>query len=151
MLYAVVARPPVYGGKVVRFDAADALKVPGVVKIVEIEARPAPPNFNPLGGVAVIANNTWAAMQGRQALKITWDDGPNASYDSAAYRTSLEESARKPGRVVRNDGDYTAAAAGAAKKVEAEYYLPHLAHASMEPLAVAARISDGHCEVWGCF
>jgi isoquinoline 1-oxidoreductase beta subunit len=151
MLYAVVARPPVYGGKVVRFDAADALKVPGVVKVVEIESRPAPPNFHPLGGVAVIANNTWAAMQGRNALKITWDDGPNASYDSAAYRASLEESARKPGKVVRNDGDYAAAAAGAAKKVQAEYYLPHLAHASMEPPAAAARISDGRCEVWGSF
>jgi isoquinoline 1-oxidoreductase subunit beta len=151
MLYAVVARPQVYGGKVVRFDAADALKVPGVVKAVEIEARPAPPNFNPLGGVAVIARNTWAAMQGRQALKITWDDGPNASYDSVAYRASLEESARKSGKVVRNDGDFTAAAAGAAKKVEAEYYLPHLAHASMEPPAASARIVDGKCEVWGCF
>ena len=149
-LYAVVARPPVYGGKVTRYDAADALKVPGVVKVVEIEARPAPPNFNPLGGVAVIATNTWAAMQGRQALKITWDDGPNASYDSAAYRASLEDSARKPGKVVRNDGDYSAALAGAAKKVEAEYYLPHLAHATMEPPAATARISDGHCDVWTC-
>jgi len=151
MLYAVVARPPVYGGKVAHFEAADALKVPGVVKVVEIEARPAPPNFHPLGGVAVIASNTWAAIQGRKALNITWDDGPNASYDSAAYRASLEEAARKPSRVVRNDGDYAAAAAGAAKKVEAEYYLPHLAHASMEPPAAAARISDGQCEVWGGF
>jgi isoquinoline 1-oxidoreductase beta subunit len=151
MLYAVIARPPVYGGKVARYDAADALKVAGVLKVVEIEGRPAPPNFNPLGGVAVIASNTWAAIQGRKALKVTWDDGPNASYDSAEYRASLEESARKPGRVVRNDGDYTAAAAGAAKKIEAEYYLPHLAHATMEPPAAAARISDGHCEVWGCF
>ena len=150
-LYAVVARPAVYGGKVVRFDAADAMNVPGVVKVVEIEARPAPPNFNPLGGVAVIARNTWAAMQGRKALKITWDDGPNASYDSKAYRAMLEDLARKPGRVVRNDGDFTAAAAGAARRIEAEYYLPHLAHASMEPPAATARIVDGHCEVWGCF
>ena len=151
MLYAVVARPPVYGGKVARYDAADALKIPGVVKVVQIEGRPAPPNFNPLGGVAVIANHTWAAMQGRKALKIEWDDGPNATYDSGAYRATLEEAARKSGRVVRNDGDYMAAAAGAATKVEAEYYLPHLAHASMEPPAAAARISNGHCEVWGCF
>jgi isoquinoline 1-oxidoreductase beta subunit len=149
-LYAVVARPPVYGGKVKSYDAAEALKVPGVVKVVEIEARPAPPNFNPLGGVAVIARNTWDAMQGRKALKITWDDGPNASYDSTTYRTSLEEVARKPGRVVRNDGDFTAAAAGAAKRVQAEYYLPHLAHASMEPPAATARISNGHCEIWAC-
>ncbi|TMH59787.1 MAG: xanthine dehydrogenase family protein molybdopterin-binding subunit [Betaproteobacteria bacterium] len=151
MLYAVVARPPVYGGKVKTFDAADALKVPGVVKGVEIEANPPPPAFNPLGGVAVVAHNTWAAMQGRQALKITWDDGPNASYDSVAYRKELEDSARKPGKVVRNEGDYAAAMAGAARRVEAEYYLPHLAHASMEPPAAAARIRDGKCEVWGCF
>ena len=151
MLYAVVARPPVYGGKVKTFDAADALKVPGVVKVVEIEANPPPPAFNPLGGVAVVAHNTWAAMQGRQALKITWDDGPNASYDSVAYRKELEDSARKPGKVVRNEGDYAAAMAGAARRVEAEYYLPHLAHASMEPPAAAARIRDGKCEVWGCF
>ena len=86
MLYAVVARPPVYGGKVASFDAGEALKVPGVVKVVAIEGSPAPPVFNPLGGVAVIARNTWAAMQGRKALKITWDDGPNASYDSAAFK-----------------------------------------------------------------
>ena len=151
MLYAVVARPPVYGGKLKNVDSADALKVPGVVKVVEIEATPPPPAFNPLGGVAVVAHNTWAAMQGRKALKITWDDGPNASYDSVAYRKELEESARKPGKVVRNDGDYAAGVAGAAKRVEAEYYLPHLAHASMEPPAAAARIKDGKCEVWGCF
>jgi isoquinoline 1-oxidoreductase beta subunit len=151
MLYAVVARPQVYGGKVTSYDAAAALKVPGVVRVVAIEATPAPPYFNPLGGVAVIARNTWAAMQGRKALKITWDDGPNADYDSVAYRASLEESARKPGKVVRNDGDFAAAAAGAARRIEAEYYLPHLAHASMEPPAASARIVQGKCEVWGCF
>jgi isoquinoline 1-oxidoreductase subunit beta len=152
MLYAVVARPPVYGGKVVRFDAAEAMKVPGVVRVVEIEAPPpGPPVFSPLGGVAVIARNTYAAIQGRNALAITWDDGPNASYDSAAFKASMEAAARKPGRAVRNDGDFAAAAAKAAKRVEAEYYLPHLAHASMEPPAATARIVDGKCEVWGCF
>jgi isoquinoline 1-oxidoreductase beta subunit len=151
MLYAVVARPPVYGGKVVSFDSAAALKVPGVLSVVPIDATPGAPNFNPLGGVGVIARNTWAAMQGRNALKIVWDDGPNASYDSVAYRTTLEEAARKPGKVVRNEGDFTAAAAAAAKRVTAEYYLPHLAHASMEPPAASARITQGKCEVWGCF
>src|SRR5208282_2444449 len=85
------------------------------------------------------------------ALKITWDDGPNASYDSVAYRATLEEAARKPGKVVRNDGDFAAAAAAAAKRIEAQYYLPHLAHASMEPPAASARIVQGKCEVWGCF
>ena len=121
------------------------------MRVVEIEASPPPAHFNPVGGVAVLARNTWAAIQGRQALKITWDDGPNAGYDSMAYKASLEESARKPGKVVRNDGDFSAAAAGAARRVEAEYYVPHLAHATMEPPAATARITGGKCEVWGCF
>jgi isoquinoline 1-oxidoreductase subunit beta len=151
MLYAVVARPQVYGGKVASFDAAAALKVSGVMRVVQIEPTPGPPQFNPLGGVAVIARNTWVAMQGRKALKIVWDDGPNASYDSVAYRATLEEAARKPGKVVRNDGDFATAAAAAAKRLTAEYYLPHLAHASMEPPAASARITQGKCEVWGCF
>jgi isoquinoline 1-oxidoreductase beta subunit len=151
MLHAVVARPPVYGGKVKSFDSADALKVPGVVKVVQIDPSAAPPQFNPLGGVAVVAQNTWAAIQGRNALKIVWDDGPNASYDSVAYRQALEEAARKPAKAVRNEGDYAAAIAKAARKVSAEYYLPHLAHATMEPPAATARIAQGKCEVWGCF
>jgi len=151
MLYAVVARPPVLGGKVASVDDSEALKVPGVVKIVQIESSAPPAHFNPLGGVAVIARNTYAAMQGRRALRITWDDGPNGSYDSVAYKARLEESARKPAKVVRNDGDYDKAAAGAAKKIEAEYYVPHLAHATMEPPSAAARITNGKCEVWGCF
>ena len=151
MLYAVVARPPVYGGKVASFDPAEALKVPGVHRVVQIEASPPPAHFNPVGGVAVLARNTWAAMQGRQALKIAWDDGPNASYDSMAFKASLEESARKPGKVVRNDGDFDAAVAKATRRLEAEYYVPHLAHATMEPPAATARIRNGKCEVWGCF
>src|SRR5262245_8621872 len=90
-------------------------------------------------------------MQGRRALKITWDDGPNASYDSVAYKAALEESARKPAKVVRNDGDFAKAAAAAAKRHQAEYYVPHLAHATMEPPAATARIVNGKCEIWGCF
>src|SRR5256712_308961 len=151
MLYAVVARPPVYGGKVASFDSAEALKVPGVERVVQIEDSPPPAHFNPVGGVAVLARNTWAAMQGRRALKITWDDGPNAGYDSTAFKASLEESARKPGKVVRNDGDFAVAAASAARRYEAEYYIPHLAHATMEPPAATVRIANGKCEVWGCF
>lgn len=151
MLYAVIARPQVAGGKVVSFDSAGALKLPGVLRVVQIEATPGAPYFNPLGGVAVIASNTWAAIQGRSALKIVWDDGPNAGYDSDAYRATLEEAARKPARVVRDDGDFTAAAAAAERRISAEYYLPHLAHASMEPPAACARIEGGKCEVWGGF
>jgi isoquinoline 1-oxidoreductase beta subunit len=150
MLYAVVARPPVYGGKVASVDPAEALKVPGVARVVQIEPSSPPAHFNPLGGVAVLARNTFAAMQGRRALRITWDDGPNAGYDSAAFKTALEEAARKPGKVVRNDGDFTAAAAGAARRHEAEYYVPHLAHVTMEPPAATARVANGKCEVWAC-
>jgi len=150
-LYAVVARPPVFGGKATNVDDAEALKVPGVLKVVTIEQTPLPAEFNPLGGVGVVATNTWAAMQGRKALKITWDDGPNASYDSVSYKASLEESARKPGKVVRNDGDFDKAAAGAAKRIDAEYYVPHLAHATMEAPAATVRIANGKCEVWGPF
>jgi isoquinoline 1-oxidoreductase beta subunit len=148
MLYAVVARPEVYLGKVVSVDASAAMKVPGVVKVVQIEPSAPPANFNPLGGVAVVAKDTWAALQGRKALKIVWDDGPNASYDSKAYRATMEAAARAPGKVVRNEGDFDAAYAKAAKKVQADYFLPHLAHATMEPPAAAARIVGGKCEVW---
>jgi isoquinoline 1-oxidoreductase beta subunit len=150
MVYAVVARPPVYGGKVVSYDAAETLKVPGVLKVVEIEASAPPAQFNPLGGVAVVARNTWAAIQGRKALKVVWDDGPNGSYDSKTFRASLEESARKPGKVVRDNGTVDSAMAGAARRLDAEYYIPHLAHAPMEPPAATVRIANGKAEVWTC-
>jgi isoquinoline 1-oxidoreductase beta subunit len=151
MLYAVVARPPVYGGKAASYDATETLKVPGVLKVVEIDPSPAPAQFNPVGGIAVVGRNTWAAIQGRNALKVVWNDGPNGSYDSVAFKQTLEESARKPGKVVRYNGNVDTAMASAAKKVEAEYYIPHLAHAPMEPPAATVRISQGKAEVWGCF
>jgi len=150
MLYAVVARPPVYGGKVASYDAAETLKVPGVVHVVEIESSPSPAQFNPLGGVAVVARNTWAAIQGRKALKVVWNDGPNASYDSVAFKATLEQAARKPGKVVRDNGNVDTAMAGAARRLDAEYYIPHLAHAPMEPPAATVRIASGKCEVWAC-
>ena len=148
MLFAVVARPPVYGGKVVSYDAQAALQVAGVVKVLEIAGTPPPSEFHPLGGVAVVARSTWAAIQGRNALKITWDDGANATYDSAAFRATLEQAVRQPGELVRNDGDFAAALAGAAKRVQAEYYIPHMAQAPMEPMSATARITNGKCEVW---
>ncbi|WP_336492557.1 xanthine dehydrogenase family protein molybdopterin-binding subunit [Methylobacterium nigriterrae] len=150
MLYALVARPPVYGGRVVSYDDAEARKVPGVVKIVEIEGGEIPSEFMPLGGVAVVARNTWAAMKGRDALKITWDDGPNAQYDTAAFRQELEKAARAPGKVVRNQGDVDGAMARARKRVTAEYFVPHLVQAPMEPPAAVARVADGACEAWAC-
>jgi isoquinoline 1-oxidoreductase subunit beta len=148
MLYAVVARPPVYGGKLVSYDAAAAMKVPGVVQVVEIEGTPPPSEFQPLGGVAVVARNTWAAIKGREALKITWDDGPNAAYDSTAYRAALEKSARSPGKVVRDLGNVETGMAGAARRLQAEYYIPHMAQTPMEPPAATARIVGDRCEVW---
>lgn len=150
MLYAVVARPAVLGGKVKGYQADAAMKVPGVLKVVELPAGPTPPVFAPLGGVAVIATDTWAALKGRQALVIEWDDGPNASYDSEAFHKTLSEGASKPAKAARNDGDAMKALEGAAQRVQAEYYLPHLAHASMEPPAATARVADGKCEVWAC-
>jgi isoquinoline 1-oxidoreductase subunit beta len=148
MKYAVIARPPVMGGKVVSFDYSDAMKVPGFFKVVQIAETPIPSAFLPSGGIAVVADNTWAAIQGRKALKIVWDDGAHGTYESAAYRASLEATARQPGAVLRGEGDFAAAYAGAAKKVEAEYYIPHLAHATMEPPSATARIVDGKVEIW---
>ena len=107
------------------------MKVPGVVKVVAIDGTPAPAAFAPKAGIAVIANNTWAALKGREALKIVWDDGPNGSFDSVAYKAMLEENVRKPGKVERNEGDVDAALGSAAKMISAEYYSPHLAHAPM--------------------
>jgi isoquinoline 1-oxidoreductase beta subunit len=150
MVYAVVARPPVFGGKVASYDDAETLKVPGVLKVVAIDPTPAPAVFQPLGGVAVIATNTWAAIRGREQLKITWDDGPHATYSSEAYKKELETAGRNPGTVVRNEGDADKALGGAAKRIEAEYYIPHLAHATMEPPAAVVRIVDGKCEAWAC-
>ena len=146
--YAVVARPPVMGGKVASYDATETKKVPGVVQIVEIPAPSYPMKFQPSGGIAVIADNTWAAIQGRKALKITWDDGPHGTYDSQAYRAAMEATARQPGKILRSEGDFAAAYASAAKKVEAEYYIPHNAHATMEPPSATCRIADGKAEVW---
>jgi isoquinoline 1-oxidoreductase subunit beta len=148
MKYAVIARPPVVGGKVASVDTAAALKVPGVEKIVTLQPTPAPYKFGPLGGVAVIARNTWAALKGREALKITWDDGPNKTYDSKAYRAHLEAEVKKPGKVERNVGDVDKALASATKVIAGEYYAPHLHHATMEPPAAAARMSHGKWEIW---
>lgn len=150
MKFAVVERPPVVGGTVKSVDSAEAMKVPGVVKVVQIPATPAPAKFAPLGGVAVIADSTWAALQGRSKLKITWNDGPNADYDSAKYKEQLAGMARKPGKVERNEGDIDKAIAGADKVIEREYYIPHFAHSPMEPPAALAVVKDGKAEIWAC-
>ena len=148
MKYAVIARPPVTGGKVKSFDSAEALKVPGVEQVLEVKGWPWPSKFQPLGGVAVVARNTGAAIKGRDALKVEWDDGPNAAYDSVAYRAELEAAARQPGLVVRQEGDVEAALKSADKIVTGEYYLPHFAHASMEPPVAVADVKGDKAEIW---
>lgn len=150
MKYAVVARPPVVLGTVKTYDEAAAMKVPGVIKVVKIKSTPMPAKFAPLGGVAVIADSTWAALKGREALKVTWNDGANASYDSDAYKAKMQATARKPGKVERNEGDVDKALAGAAKVIEREYYIPHGAHSPMEPPAATVQIKGGKAEVWAC-
>ncbi len=150
MLYAVIARPPVYGGKAISHDAGEALKIPGVVKVVALDSAPIPSAFLPLGGIAVIARNSWAAIRGRDALKIVWDDGPNVSYSSDSYRARLEQGVRRPGKTIRTHGDVDKALSSAAIRLDAEYYAPHLAQAPMEPPAATARISGGKAEIWAC-
>ncbi|SOC24768.1 isoquinoline 1-oxidoreductase beta subunit [Alloalcanivorax xenomutans] len=150
MVYAVVARPPVVGGKLRRFDSEKALAVPGVVKVVEIPAFQGAPAFQPLGGVAVVARNTWAAIKGREALEIEWDDGPNGGYDSADFREALTKASRATGKTIRDNGDAVSVWNDAAEteRFAADYYIPHLAHASMEPPVATVQIKEGRAEVW---
>ncbi|MGH8766725.1 MAG: molybdopterin cofactor-binding domain-containing protein, partial [Burkholderiales bacterium] len=150
MKYAVVEHCPVTYGKVKSFDASEAMKVPGVEKVVEIPQNQPPIVFNTLGGIAVVANNTWAANEGRKKLKIEWDMGANAVYNSEPFRQAMEEEARNgtEAKVVRKEGDADAALKGAAKVLEATFYVPHFAHATMEPPSAVAVVKDGKCEVW---
>jgi isoquinoline 1-oxidoreductase subunit beta len=148
MVYASIEHPPVIGGKVKSYDDQEALKVTGVRQTISIDPFKPPPAFQPLGGVAVIADNTWAAFQGRKKLKVVWDNGPNETYDSAQYKKELQETARKPAKVIRSEGDVDAAFAKGGKMMEAEYYVPLLAHASMEPLVALAEFRDGKVTAW---
>ena len=150
MVYASVERPPVLGGKVKSYDDRDALKVAGVRQVVPIDPFQPPAAFQPLGGIAVIADNTWAAFQGRKKLNIEWENGPNESYDSAAYQKELRETSHQPCKVVRNVGDADAAFAKSDKDkiYEADYYVPLLAHVSMEPLVALAEFKGGKATVW---
>jgi len=127
MLYATVARCPVFGGEVASFDAAQAKAVPGVRDVIEIDA-----------GLAVVADNTWAAIQGRQALEITWDEGALASLSSVDIREALVEGAPKPGEAAADD----------ASGWDAAYDVPFLAHATMEPMNCVADVRATSCEVW---
>lgn len=138
MLTATVARCPVFGGKVRSFNAEQALKVPGVKKVVQISS-----------GVAVVADSFWAAKKGREALQVTWDEGPMAKVSSADMYRNWAELAKSSAAAERlKTGDVRAALAGAAKRVEAAYEMPFLAHTCMEPMNATAHFKGDSCEIW---
>jgi isoquinoline 1-oxidoreductase subunit beta len=137
MLHAVVLRSPVIGGTVASFDATKAKAVPGVKDVVQIQE-----------GLAILADNTWAAMEGRKALQVQWNEGANANLSSAGIRQLFVDLAAKKGTVARNQGQGEAALASAAKKIEAVYEAPYLAHAPMEPHTCVAHVRQDGCEVW---
>ena len=137
MLYAVVARCPVFGGKVASFDATKAKAVPGVKNVLQISS-----------GIAVVADNTWAAMQGGRALDVKWDEGPNANASSETISKLFADQMSKPGAEARKEGDAASALANAAQKIEAVYEAPYLAHATMEPLNATASVLADRVDVW---
>ena len=148
MLYASVLHPPVMGSTPKSIDDKAALAIKGVKQTATIDTYKPPVLFQALGGVAVLADNTWSAMQGRKKLQVQWDESEHRVFTSGPYRKELEETARKPGKVVREVGNVDAAFAKGGKIVEAEYYAPLLAHASMEPPAALAVYREGKVEAW---
>ncbi|HPG89040.1 MAG TPA: molybdopterin-dependent oxidoreductase, partial [Hyphomicrobium sp.] len=149
MKFAVMARPPVLGGKIAKYDAAATLKTPGVEGVHEIAGvYKNPRGFAILGGIAVVANSTYAAMAGRDALAIEWDHGANVSYNSDAYAKEMAETAAQPGKVIRNQGDPDAAFKNAKEVFSADYHAQHLVQAAMEPLVAIARVAGGKAEIW---
>jgi isoquinoline 1-oxidoreductase subunit beta len=137
LMTAMVARSPVFGGSVKTFDASAAKKIKGVHQVVQVPS-----------GVAVIADNYWAAKQGRDALKVDWDLGPSASLDSKALLSEYRNMATTQGLTAAKAGDIKTAAAKVKKTVEAEYVVPYLAHSPMEPLNCSVKISKDGCEIW---
>ncbi|MFL6644815.1 MAG: molybdopterin cofactor-binding domain-containing protein [Paraburkholderia fungorum] len=137
MLVALLQRPPLFGATVKSFDASAAKAVPGVVSVVQVP-----------GGVAVVAKGFWAAKQGRDALKIEWDDSAAEKRSSDAIMAEYRQLAEQPGASARKDGDATQAIAGAAKKISATYTFPYLAHAPMEPLDAVVKLTADSCEIW---
>jgi len=137
MLYASLLRCPVFGGKVKSFDDSKAKAVPGVKQVVQIS-----------NGMAVLADNTWAAMEGRKALVVQWDEGALANTSSATIRKTFADLAAKPGAVARKEGDVAAALSNTPRKIEAVYEVPYLSHAPMEPLNAVAHVRADGADVW---
>lgn len=137
MLHAVVARCPVFGGKLAGFDATKAKAAQGVKAVVPISS-----------GVAVIADNTWSAIQARELLDIKWDEGANAKLSSADITRMFADTMAAPGAEARKEGDAAAALASSPKKLEAVYEAPYLAHATMEPMNCTADVRSDRVDVW---
>jgi isoquinoline 1-oxidoreductase beta subunit len=137
MLYAVVARCPVVGGTVASVNDAKARAVRGVKTVVPIST-----------GIAVVADNTWSAMEGRRALEIQWNEGENATLSSERLTKMFADLMAQPGAEARKVGDASSALASAAKKIESVYEVPFLAHAPMEPLNCTADVRSDGCDVW---
>ena len=150
MLTAVIAHPPALFGKPAKIGSEHALAVKGVRKVVELPQPKAPVHMQPLGGVAVLADHTWAAMRGRAALEVTWEGGPNAAHATKAYAEQLRASVDETGKVVRKVGDADAVLAKAATKLESVYTTAYLAHAAMEPPAAVADVKGDKVVVWAC-
>jgi isoquinoline 1-oxidoreductase beta subunit len=148
MLYASVAHPPVFGSAVSKVDDAATLKVGGVKQTATIDPFKPPVGYQALGGEAVIADSTWAAFQGKKQLKVEWTKSDHSMWNSDPFRKELEDTTKKPGKVVREIGNVDAAFAKGGKIVEASYYTPMLAHASMEPPAAVAMYEDGKVQAW---
>jgi isoquinoline 1-oxidoreductase beta subunit len=137
MWFAVVARPPVIGGKLLKFDDSAARAIPGVTEVKQLPS-----------GVAVYATNTWAARRGRDALKIDWDDGPNKTFSTENLRAQYRDLVNQPGVVARESGNVRAGLDGAAKHFDVEYELPYLAHSPMEPLNCLADVRGHLCDLY---
>ena len=148
MVYASIEHSPVIGGKLKSYDDKAPLQVAGVRQTVTIDPFKPPAIFKPLGGIAVIADNTWAAFQGRKKLNAVWDSGPNASFNSDEYKKELQQTARQSGNLVRNEGDAESVFAKGGDVFEADYYVPLLAHAPMEPMVAVAEFKDGKVTTW---
>lgn len=136
MLVASIERCPVFGGKAKTFDPSAALKVPGVKQVFEVQS-----------GVAVLAEHTWAALAGREALKVEWDEGPAATFDSADLPAQFAKRLETAGKTVRKAGRGAAGLGDAAKRLQAEYAFPFLAHATMEPMVATADVRPDRCTV----
>jgi isoquinoline 1-oxidoreductase beta subunit len=146
MLYAVIEKPPTFGGRVRSVDSSRALAVPGVREVVEITPLQNPAYL--VAGVAVVAENTWAAMKGRDALRVEWEDGPYPDESTESLRAQFEQATLESGDIIRDDGDADAALADAATTLDAVYEVPFLYHASMEPMNCIADVREDRCEIW---